>query len=49
MKVTLNTFIKTSFFLIATLALSACGQKGPLEIEQPIQKQEQEEDQAPTI
>lgn len=49
MKATLTTLVKTSFFLIATLALSACGQKGPLEIERPIQKQEQEEEKAPTI
>lgn len=46
MKTTLHTLIKTGFFLIVAFAFSACGQKGPLEIEQPVQTQEE---QAPTI
>ena len=47
MKTTLHTLVKTSLLLFVALTFSACGQKGPLEIEQPVQIPEEE--QAPTI
>jgi len=49
MKTTLHTLGKISLLLITAATFSACGQKGPLEIDQPIQTQEKEEEQAPTI
>jgi len=45
MKKLTQNLLRTSLFALLALAASACGQKGPLEVEQPNKTQEEEQAQ----
>ena len=48
MKTTANNAIRTGLVLIISILFSACGQKGPLELEEPPRAKTQEEESEQT-